>query len=97
MARGPPRRARRRPQGTRSRAPFWKSGFYQIALAAKVPIALGYLDYSRRGGGIGPAFVPTDLHADMDAIRAFYADKRGKYPELFGEVRLREETVAADD
>lgn len=79
------------PEGTRSRARFWKSGFYQIALAAKVPIALGYLDYPRRCGGVGPAFVPRELRADMDAIRAFYADKRGKHPERFGDVRLQEE------
>ncbi len=84
------------PEGTRSRAPFWKSGFYQIALAAKVPIALGFLDYGRRCGGVGPAIVPSDLRADMDAIRAFYADKRGRYPERFGDVRLREEGISAD-
>jgi hypothetical protein len=30
----------------------------------------------------------------MDAIRAFYADKTGKYPESFGPVRLREEDPA---
>jgi hypothetical protein len=38
-----------------------------------------------------PALVPTDLSADMEAIRAFYADKRGKHPERFGEIRLKEE------
>jgi 1-acyl-sn-glycerol-3-phosphate acyltransferase len=84
------------PEGTRSRAPFWKSGFYQIARAAKVPIVMGYLDYERRRGGLGPALVPgEDLRADMDGIRAFYADKRGKHPEQFGDVRLREETIGA--
>jgi len=82
------------PEGTRSRAPFWKSGFYQIALAAKVPIVLGYLDYARRRGGLGPTLIPGDLRADMDAIRAFYADKRGKYPGCFGDVRLVEEDAA---
>jgi hypothetical protein len=28
---------------------------------------------------------------DMDEIRDFYADKVGRYPENFGEVRLKEE------
>ena len=80
------------PEGTRSRAPHWKSGFYQIARPAKVPIVMGYLDYARRRGGLGPALSPgDDLRGDMDAIRAFYADKRGKYPERFGDVRLQEE------
>jgi 1-acyl-sn-glycerol-3-phosphate acyltransferase len=86
------------PEGTRGRAKFWKSGFYQVALAAQVPIVMGYLDYGRRRGGLGPVLAPgLDLRSDMDAIRAFYVDKRGKYPELFGEVRLREETLATGD
>lgn len=84
------------PEGTRSRALFWRSGFYQIALAAKVPIVMGYLDYARRRGGLGPTLIPGDLRADMDAIRAFYADKRGKHPERFGEVRLKEELSSRD-
>lgn len=86
------------PEGTRSRARFWKSGFYQIARAARVPIAMGYLDYERRRGGIGPALWPGgDLHADMNEIRAFYADKRGKYPDSFGDVRLQEEAEMAGE
>jgi 1-acyl-sn-glycerol-3-phosphate acyltransferase len=81
------------PEGTRSRAPHWKSGFYQIARAAKVPIVMGFLDYQRRRGGFGPALYPgDDVRRDMDAIRAFYADKRGKYPECFGDVRLEDES-----
>jgi 1-acyl-sn-glycerol-3-phosphate acyltransferase len=81
------------PEGTRAYVAHWKSGFYQIARAARVPIVMGYLDYERRAGGLGPALLPTDdLRADMDEIRAFYADKRGLHPELFGEVRLKEET-----
>jgi 1-acyl-sn-glycerol-3-phosphate acyltransferase len=83
------------PEGTRARAVCWKSGFYQIARAARVPIVLGYLDYERRRGGLGPILVPgDDLRADMDTIRAFYADKRGKYPDCFGDVRLAEEGAA---
>jgi len=80
------------PEGTRSRAPCWKSGFYQIARAARVPIVMGYLDYARKRGGLGPALIPTDdVRSDMDEIRAFYADKQGRHPERFGEVRLKEE------
>jgi 1-acyl-sn-glycerol-3-phosphate acyltransferase len=83
------------PEGTRARAARWRSGFYQIARAARVPIVMGYLDYERRRGGLGPLLVPgDDLVADMDAIRAFYADKRGKYPACFGDVRLAEEEAA---
>lgn len=83
------------PEGTRARAPYWKSGFYQIARAARVPIAMGFLDYPLRRGGIGPVLLPSDdLRRDMDAIRAFYADIRGKHPEGFGEIRLVEEGAA---
>ena len=85
-------------EGTRSRREHWKSGFYYIARAADVPIVCGYLDYARRRGGFGPAIHPTgDLKADMDRIRAFYADKVGKYPDKFGPVRLREEDQPPTD
>ena len=79
-------------EGTRGYVPHWKSGFYHIARTANVPIVMGYLDYARRRGGLGPVLYPTgDVRADMDKLRAFYADKVGKYPDSFGEVRLKEE------
>jgi 1-acyl-sn-glycerol-3-phosphate acyltransferase len=79
-------------EGTRGYVPHWKSGFYHIARAADVPIVLGYLDYSRKRGGFGPELIPTDdVRADMEEIRAFYADKVGRHPEQTGEIRLKEE------
>jgi 1-acyl-sn-glycerol-3-phosphate acyltransferase len=79
-------------EGTRSYVPHWKSGFYHIARRAQVPIVLGYLDYARKRGGFGPELIPTgNVREDMDEIRAFYADVTGKYPEKFGEIRLKEE------
>jgi 1-acyl-sn-glycerol-3-phosphate acyltransferase len=81
------------PEGTRSRAAHWKSGFYEIARRAGVPIALAYLDYPGKRAGIGPLLVPSgDVAADMDRIRAFYADKVGKHPEQQGPIRLRDES-----
>ena len=42
--------------------------------------------------GFGPTFTPTgNVVADMDGVRAFYADKHGIHPELRTEPRLREE------
>lgn len=80
------------PEGTRGKAPHWKSGFYEIARAAGVPIAFAYLDYPNKRAGIGPLLVPTgDVGADMRRIRAFYADKVGKRPEQVGPMRLRGE------
>jgi 1-acyl-sn-glycerol-3-phosphate acyltransferase len=79
-------------EGTRGRGEYWKSGFYRIAQGAGVPIALGFLDFARREGGIGPLVYPTgDLRRDMDVIRAFYAGKVGKRPGRFTPPRLREE------
>lgn len=84
------------PEGTRGRAPHWKSGFYHIARTADVPIVLGYLDFGRRRGGLGPELHTTgDLKADMDVIRAFYKDVRGKHPEACGPIRLAEEDPTA--
>ena len=70
------------PAGTRKRVKKWKTGFYHIANGANVPIALGFLDYRLKTGGIGPVISPTgDIEADMKTIRAFYDGVDGKYPE----------------
>src|SRR5690606_4795308 len=80
------------PAGTRSRAPHWKSGFYHIAHEAQIPIVCGFLDFRRKVAGVGPAIIPTgDVRADMDRIRAFYADKTGRRPEATTPVRLESE------
>ena len=70
------------PEGTRGRSDRWRTGCYYIALEAKVPIVLGYLDYAKKRGGFGEVFWPTGNIVDDEArIREFYADKQGKYPE----------------
>ena len=72
------------PEGTRSRVRYWKTGFYYIALGAKVPIVMAYMDYERKISGLGPVFVPSgDLEADMVAIKAFYAPFKGKNADQF--------------
>lgn len=70
------------PSGTRKRVKKWKSGFYHIAAGANVPVVLGFLDFKRKTGGVGPVVTPTgDIQQDMKEIRAFYADIEGKNPE----------------
>ena len=60
----------------------WKTGFYHIATGANVPIVLGYLDYRRKVGGIGPVVHPTgNLEEDMKIIRGFYAGITARYPK----------------
>ena len=69
------------PAGTRKRVLNWKTGFYHIANGAGVPIAMGFLDYKKKVGGIGSVLQPTgDIEADMQIIRSFYQDISGKYP-----------------
>jgi 1-acyl-sn-glycerol-3-phosphate acyltransferase len=80
------------PSGTRSRRDYWKSGFYWMARNAGVPIVCGTLDYSRRIASLGTIVEPTeDVEADMDAIRAYYTDKRGKFSKNETRVRIKEE------
>lgn len=71
------------PEGTRTHVPQWKSGFWHIAKAAEVPIQAVAFDYASRRLVIGKVFTPgDDLQADMDEIRAHFADiGNGKIPE----------------
>jgi 1-acyl-sn-glycerol-3-phosphate acyltransferase len=72
------------PEGTRSKARYWKTGFYYIALTAKVPIVMAYMDYSQKRSGLGPLFYPSgDIDKDMIAIKAFYANFKGKNATQF--------------
>ncbi|MFT4623659.1 MAG: 1-acyl-sn-glycerol-3-phosphate acyltransferase [Myxococcota bacterium] len=78
--------------GTRSKRPYWRSGFYWVAHQAQVPLALSYLDYENKRAGILCTLRTTgDIHADMERIRQAYAHIRGKYPENRSEIRLKEE------
>ena len=83
------------PEGTRSGS-GWKSGFYRIARATDLPVTLGYVDRTTMTAGLGPTIRLTgDVAADMDVVRAFYADKSGFAPSRRTEPRLREELPEA--
>ncbi len=72
------------PEGTRSLNRNWKRGFYYIAEHAQVPIALGFLDYKNKTGGIGGIFIPTgNYDTDLKQIESFYYDKQARHPEKF--------------
>ena len=72
------------PEGTRSWSNKWKTGFYHIALGAKVPLYLGYLDYKKKEAGIGKIIHPSgDIQHDMQVIEAFYRDKTALYPDQY--------------
>jgi hypothetical protein len=49
-----------------------------------VPIALAYLDFKHKAGGIGRMFQTTgDIEADMVEIQQFYAGITGKNSDQF--------------
>ncbi len=61
------------PSGTRSASVKWKTGFYHIAVGARVPIVLCFIDYRRRVIGVAKIFDPSgDFDTDMAAIQAVY-------------------------
>lgn len=78
------------PEGTRRLAKRWKSGFWHIAKAAKVPIVLGFLDYNRKLIGFGPIIEPGEtIEADFGQIEAFYAGVLGKFAAQQGPITLQ--------
>lgn len=78
------------PEGTRARVDHLKSGFYRLAVSARVPIGLAYIDWRERVVGLAEYVVPTgDEAADLARIRAAWAGKVGRRPELAGEIRFR--------
>lgn len=78
------------PEGTRSKTDHWKSGFYHIARAAKVPIAMAYLDYGEKKIGLGGAFQPgDDIEDAYTRARRFFAGKQGKNPGQESTIRPR--------
>jgi 1-acyl-sn-glycerol-3-phosphate acyltransferase len=72
------------PEGTRSLRTKWKTGFYHVAVGAKVPIGLGYLDYKNKIAGVGKIVYPSgNMQADMKLIMDFYRNIPAKFPEKF--------------
>ncbi|MCB9252854.1 MAG: 1-acyl-sn-glycerol-3-phosphate acyltransferase [Flavobacteriales bacterium] len=70
------------PEGTRSYNPDWKSGFYNIAMLAKIPIQMAAFDYPSRTVTFAEPFFPKgDFKEDLIFIKSFFKDFRGKNPE----------------
>lgn len=66
------------PEGTRKRMPGWRSGFYQTALQAQVPLCLVRLDYSARCVGATQFYrLSGDQRADMAHIAASFWGVQG--------------------
>jgi 1-acyl-sn-glycerol-3-phosphate acyltransferase len=69
------------PEGTRNRVEQWKTGFYHIAVGAKVPLVCGMMDYKRKVVGLGPTIWPTgDYDKDMVEVFRYYSVVTPKHP-----------------
>jgi 1-acyl-sn-glycerol-3-phosphate acyltransferase len=77
------------PEGTRRYAGAWRSGFYHVALQARVPVGLVYFDYGRRQVGVS-RFVDLcgDVDADLAAIERGLHQPVGKRPEFAAPIRF---------
>ena len=70
------------PEGTRSYNPNWKKGFYYIAIKAKVPIYMAYIDYEKKTGGFHGLFEPTgDIKKDIAFLKKELGQYKGRFPE----------------
>lgn len=77
------------PEGTRSYRPYLRSGFYHIAVAAKVPLLIVYLDYPNKELGVVDCIdLSGDPATDLAAIRAAYAGHVGLHPENAAPIAL---------
>jgi 1-acyl-sn-glycerol-3-phosphate acyltransferase len=79
------------PEGTRKKTDHWKSGFYYVALGAKVPIICEYVDYKRKRVGAGLILYPSgDIASDFAQIRTFYENNGcGKHPDQLSDIVLK--------
>lgn len=70
------------PEGTREGATRWKTGFYQIASKANVPILCGVINYRDKTVHLrGPVWPSGDYRADLEKILSHYGDSVGKHPD----------------
>jgi 1-acyl-sn-glycerol-3-phosphate acyltransferase len=72
------------PEGGRRPIKRWKTGFYHIAVRAKVPIVITTFDFAKKEITHVAVFYPTgDLDADMPIIMSYYKGVTAKNPEKF--------------
>ena len=84
------------PEGTRKYQPYWRSGFYQVAVQAEVPLALAFFDYQRKRIGVEVFLqLSGDREADLAAIAKAYEHASGKHPEWAAPIVLKGERLNA--
>ena len=77
------------PEGTRSYRPNWRSGFYHLAITAKVPLLMVYMDYPNKTLSVVDTMMLTgDVDLDMAAIAAVFKGHHGLNPQAEAPVVL---------
>lgn len=70
------------PEGTRKRVEKFKTGFYYIALGAKVPIVMVQFNFGEKIIHFVDPFQPSgNINQDMEKIYNHYTGVKGKNPE----------------
>jgi 1-acyl-sn-glycerol-3-phosphate acyltransferase len=83
------------PEGTRSYRAHWRSGFYHLAVTARVPLRIVYIDYPNKTlGVIDDIDMTGNPQVDMAAIGVAYAGHLGLHPELAAPISLSPESMA---
>lgn len=71
------------PEGTRKKVDKLRTGFYHIALQAKVPIVMATMDFAKKEANFSQPFYPTgNQEQDFAHIISFLGAASGHYPEL---------------
>lgn len=72
------------PEGTRSFAPSWKTGFHRVAATGNYPIVAVYADYDLKEVGIAEIMQPSsDLKKDLKHLETLYSKVIARYPQQF--------------
>lgn len=76
------------PEGTRRLTSGWKSGFYQLARQAGVPLGLLRIDYGRREVALDTFIeLSGDLERDYARLNEVYAGVQGFHPQQASPIR----------
>ncbi len=77
------------PEGTRSHTSGWRSGFYQVAVGAGIPLGLACLDVRRKHVEVTDFLqLSGNMEADMEAIRSSLTRAYGFNPLQASPIQL---------
>ncbi len=82
------------PEGTRSKVPRLRTGFYHIAKKLNIPVYPVGFDYEQRKIIVKEPFYPTGkIEDDFRLLINFFAGVKGKYPEKGVDISILAETI----